>query len=45
VPFGIDVAPGVIATNHQHLFCVRLDPSIDCAEGGQGAGRAAAASP
>ncbi|KAI8475788.1 MAG: copper amine oxidase [Monoraphidium minutum] len=35
VPFGVDVAPGVIATNHQHLFCVRLDPSLDCNEGGR----------
>lgn len=33
MPFGVDVAPGVVATNHQHLFCVRLDPAIDCAEG------------
>jgi len=33
VPFGVDVAPGVVATNHQHLFCVRLDPAIDCMEG------------
>lgn len=32
---GIDVSPGVVATNHQHLFCVRLDPAIDCEEGGK----------
>jgi hypothetical protein len=33
VPYGLDVARGVVATNHQHLFCVRLDPAIDCHEG------------
>ena len=32
-PFGLDVAPGVVATNHQHLFCARIDPAIDCGEG------------
>lgn len=28
-PYGTVVSPGVLATNHQHLFCVRIDPSID----------------
>lgn len=32
---GIMVAPGVMAANHQHLFCVRIDPAIDDAEGGK----------
>ena len=28
-PFGTVVAPGVLAPNHQHLFCLRVDPSVD----------------
>ncbi|WOO78822.1 Copper amine oxidase 1 [Vanrija pseudolonga] len=28
-PYGNVVSPGVLATNHQHIFCVRIDPSID----------------
>ena len=28
-PYGTRVAPGVIASNHQHLFCLRMDPAID----------------
>lgn len=28
-PWGTEVYPGVNAHNHQHLFCLRLDPSID----------------
>jgi primary-amine oxidase len=27
--YGTEVAPGVIAPNHQHLFCARLDLDID----------------
>ncbi|KAK4442578.1 copper amine oxidase [Podospora aff. communis PSN243] len=27
--YGTTVAPGVLAPNHQHLFCLRIDPSID----------------
>jgi primary-amine oxidase len=27
-PYGTIVAPGVLATNHQHLFSVRIDPAI-----------------
>ncbi|EER26360.1 hypothetical protein D8B26_003276 [Coccidioides posadasii str. Silveira] len=29
VPYGISVAPGVLAPYHQHLFCLRIDPAID----------------
>lgn len=29
VPWGTVVAPGVLAVNHQHLFCVRVDPYLD----------------
>lgn len=29
VPWGTVVAPGVLATNHQHLFSVRIDPDLD----------------
>ncbi|GIZ44392.1 hypothetical protein CKM354_000759000 [Cercospora kikuchii] len=29
VPWGTTVAPGVLAANHQHLFCVRVDPNLD----------------
>lgn len=28
-PWGNVVAPGVLAQNHQHLFCLRIDPAID----------------
>lgn len=28
-PWGTVVAPGVLAVNHQHLFCMRVDPAID----------------
>ncbi|GAB7347942.1 hypothetical protein MBLNU459_g5454t1 [Dothideomycetes sp. NU459] len=28
-PWGTEVYPGVNAHNHQHLFCLRLDPEID----------------
>ncbi|KJX96759.1 peroxisomal copper amine oxidase like protein [Zymoseptoria brevis] len=28
-PYGTEVYPGVNAHNHQHLFCLRIDPSID----------------
>lgn len=28
-PYGNVVSPGVLAANHQHLFSVRIDPSID----------------
>ena len=28
-PWGTTVAPGVLAVNHQHIFCVRIDPNID----------------
>ena len=27
--YGTEVAPGVVAPNHQHLFCARLDLDID----------------
>ncbi|KAF2168990.1 hypothetical protein M409DRAFT_36280 [Zasmidium cellare ATCC 36951] len=27
--WGTTVAPGVLAVNHQHLFCVRVDPNLD----------------
>lgn len=26
---------GVLASNHQHLFCVRIDPAVDDAQGGK----------
>ncbi|KAH6989510.1 copper amine oxidase [Ilyonectria sp. MPI-CAGE-AT-0026] len=29
VPWGTVVAPGVLAVNHQHLFCLRVDPCLD----------------
>jgi len=35
VPWGISVAPGVVASNHQHLFCVRIDPAVDDLQGGK----------
>lgn len=28
-PFGTPVAPGLYGPNHQHFFCVRIDPAID----------------
>lgn len=28
-PYGTVVAPGVLAPNHQHLFCLRIDPAVD----------------
>lgn len=28
-PWGTEVYPGVNAHNHQHLFCLRVDPNID----------------
>ena len=28
-PYGNVVAPGALAQNHQHIFCIRIDPSID----------------
>jgi primary-amine oxidase len=31
-PWGTEVYPGVNAHNHQHLFCLRVDPNIDGAE-------------
>ncbi|RMZ83078.1 hypothetical protein DV738_g1415, partial [Chaetothyriales sp. CBS 135597] len=27
--YGNIVAPGVLAQNHQHLFCIRIDPAVD----------------
>ncbi|KAI9894915.1 MAG: hypothetical protein M1814_000135 [Vezdaea aestivalis] len=27
--YGNVVAPGVLAQNHQHIFCVRIDPAVD----------------
>ncbi|KAK7992080.1 hypothetical protein PG988_000874, partial [Apiospora saccharicola] len=27
--YGNVVSPGVLAQNHQHIFCVRIDPAID----------------
>ncbi|PFH61859.1 hypothetical protein XA68_15987 [Ophiocordyceps unilateralis] len=29
VPYGLVVAPGVLAPSHQHLFCLRIDPALD----------------
>ncbi|KAI9740772.1 MAG: hypothetical protein M1818_004737 [Claussenomyces sp. TS43310] len=31
-PWGNVVSPGVLGTNHQHLFCLRIDPMIDGSE-------------
>lgn len=31
-PYGNVVSPGALAQNHQHIFCVRIDPAIDGAE-------------
>ncbi|PGH17181.1 hypothetical protein AJ79_01319 [Helicocarpus griseus UAMH5409] len=28
-PWGNVVSPGVLAQNHQHIFCVRIDPAIN----------------
>lgn len=28
-PWGTEVYPGVNAHNHQHLFCLRIDPNVD----------------
>ncbi|KAF2762453.1 copper amine oxidase [Pseudovirgaria hyperparasitica] len=28
-PYGTVVSPGVLAQNHQHIFCARIDPAID----------------
>lgn len=28
-PWGNVVAPGILAQNHQHLFCLRIDPMLD----------------
>ena len=28
-PYGNIVSPGALAQNHQHLFCLRVDPAID----------------
>ena len=28
-PWGTEVYPGVNAHNHQHMFCLRVDPQID----------------
>lgn len=32
---GILVGPGVNAQHHQHMFCARIDPAVDDAEGGK----------
>lgn len=32
--WGTLVAPGVNAQYHQHMFSMRLDPAVDCSEGG-----------
>ncbi len=29
VAYGTEVMPGVVAANHQHLFCARLDMAVD----------------
>lgn len=28
-PWGNVVSSGALAQNHQHLFCIRIDPAID----------------
>jgi len=28
-PWGNIVSPGALAQNHQHIFCIRIDPAID----------------
>ena len=30
--YGIEVSPGVVGYNHQHVFCMRLDMEVDGAE-------------
>jgi primary-amine oxidase len=34
--YGTLVGPGVNAQHHQHMFCARLDMSVDDDEGGKG---------
>ena len=34
--YGVLVGPGVNAQNHQHNFCARIDPAVDCDQGGSG---------
>lgn len=29
VPYGTIVAPGTLAPNHPHIFCLRIDPALD----------------
>lgn len=29
------LSPGLNAQVHQHFFCVRMDPAVDCDEGGK----------
>lgn len=29
------MSPGLNAQIHQHFFCVRIDPAIDCEQGGE----------
>ncbi|TPX18108.1 uncharacterized protein E0L32_011832 [Thyridium curvatum] len=29
VPWGTIVSPGALAQNHQHIFCLRIDPAVD----------------
>lgn len=31
-PYGAVVSPGALAQNHQHIFCVRMDPAVDGAK-------------
>ena len=31
-PYGNVVSPGALAQNHQHIFCIRIDPAIDGAQ-------------
>lgn len=33
-PYGVVVAPGVLAQNHQHIFALRIDPAIDSYQDG-----------
>ena len=28
-PWGNVVSPGTLAQNHQHIFCLRIDPAVD----------------
>ena len=32
---GTLMSPGLNAQIHQHFFCVRMDPAVDCEEGGK----------